>query len=44
VKFWNWEFTLVSDQLQDKRNEEVGLYGQTLKCNMGMLLTWRTKS
>jgi hypothetical protein len=29
VKFWNWEFTLVNDQLQGKRNEEVGLSGQT---------------
>jgi hypothetical protein len=29
-KFWNWEFTLVNDQLQGKRNEEVGLFGQTL--------------
>jgi hypothetical protein len=30
AKFWNWEFTLVNDQLQGKRNEEVGLCGQTL--------------
>jgi hypothetical protein len=30
AKFWNWKFTLVNDQLQGKRNEEVGLSGQTL--------------
>jgi hypothetical protein len=26
AKTWNWEFTLVNNQLQGERNEEVGLY------------------
>jgi molecular chaperone GrpE len=36
AKFWNCEFTLVRDQLQGKRNEESGLYGQTLNIHIAM--------
>ena len=31
----NWEFTTVNDQFSGKRNDEVGLYRQTLIIALG---------